>query len=375
MDFHGDLEEEAHFGDVVLSLAEYAADAESEILRRERAFSLMDPQDVMRICLDGGSARFIKLRQCARANQEVFDLVVLPYTANIQARAKAVSLASNASVQSTAFVLSPQTKMSKARSTLHQISREWSQEGREERDRCFAPIIRELAKYCKKGGRIAVPGCGLGRLVVEIVAQGYRAEGSEFSYQMLLTGDFIMNRAQTKESFTVFPWIDQASNVRRFDDQVREVRFPDVPCLEILGRVPREYLSVCAGDFEDIYSGANHQAQWDAVVCCFFLDTAANLCDYLRVISKMLKPGGTLMSFGPLLWHFQPEHGGPARHEEDQRFMRSVEFSLEDVKRLIESFGFTIVHDEQIKDCRYAGNQLSMIKTHFDCEFIVAIKA
>jgi len=381
MDFNGDVEEEAHFGDVVLSMAEYAADAETEIFRRERAFSyLMDPSDAARLCNDRGRSRFVRLRECSRRNQGFLDLVTLPYVSNIQSRAKeitttAAAASSQGATNSTGgFVLSSQAHMSKVRSTLHQISREWSSEGREERDTCFSRILTELSRHVQPGGKVAVPGCGLGRLVVEIASRGYQAQGSEFSYQMLLTGDYIMNRIAEKESHVVHPWIDQASNVKTLEDQVRPVQFPDVTCAELMHDVHREFLSICAGDFEDIYSREENRNQWDAVVCCFFLDTAANICDYLRVISHMIKPGGALISFGPLLWHFQPEHGGPSRAESDQRFHRSVEFTLEDVRRLIISFGFRIDHDESVVDCRYAGNVHSMIKTHFDCQFIVAIK-
>jgi len=33
-------------------------------------------------------------------------------------------------------------------------------------------------------------------------------------------------------------------------------------------------------------------AAWDAVVTCFFLDTAHNIVEYIEIISKVLKDGG-----------------------------------------------------------------------------------
>lgn len=39
-------------------------------------------------------------------------------------------------------------------------------------------------------------------------------------------------------------------------------------------------------------------AEWDAVVSCFFLDTAPNIIEYLETIFAMLKPGGFLINFG-----------------------------------------------------------------------------
>jgi hypothetical protein len=52
-----------------------------------------------------------------------------------------------------------------------------------------------------------------------------------------------------------------------------------------------------------MYDGAMHfltffailsvvPAAWDAVVTCFFLDTAHNIVEYIEIISKVLKDGG-----------------------------------------------------------------------------------
>jgi len=376
MDFGDDVEEARHFGDVVLSLSEYVADAGSEIHRRENALRTLLPLEVSRFAANEEvNQRMMKLRECAKANQEFFDFVTLPYEDNVRVRAKELQQVAGANVAG--FVLSGPAHMSKARSTLHQIVREWSDEGRAEREKCFEPILREMTKYCPKGSRVAVPGCGLGRLVVEIASHGYVAQGSEFSYQMLLTGDAIMNRLLKKSERTIYPWIDQNSNVRSFQSQTRAVQFPDVPCVELLSGSDglRENLSICAGDFEEIYSREENLLYWDAVVFSFFLDTASNVISYLKVVHDMLRPGGVFISFGPLLWHFQPEHGGPKRTETDARFFRSLEVSLEDIRRGLSSFNFTIVHEETVKDCSYASNKESMMRTVFDCQLIVAIKS
>lgn len=34
---------------------------------------------------------------------------------------------------------------------------------------------------------------------------------------------------------------------------------------------------------------------WDAVVTCFFIDTAHNIVEYLEVIARALKPGGVCL--------------------------------------------------------------------------------
>lgn len=40
-----------------------------------------------------------------------------------------------------------------------------------------------------------------------------------------------------------------------------------------------------------VYAGT-----WDAIVTCFFLDTAHNIVEYIEVISKILKDGGVSIS-------------------------------------------------------------------------------
>jgi len=35
-----------------------------------------------------------------------------------------------------------------------------------------------------------------------------------------------------------------------------------------------------------------HAGVWDAVVTCFFIDTAHNIVEYIEIISRILKDGG-----------------------------------------------------------------------------------
>lgn len=46
--------------------------------------------------------------------------------------------------------------------------------------------------------KVLVPGAGLGRLVLEICACGYAAEGNEFSYQMLFVSNYMLNHVDTE---------------------------------------------------------------------------------------------------------------------------------------------------------------------------------
>lgn len=70
----------------------------------------------------------------------------------------------------------------KVRSTLRSFVRDWSVEGAPERKACYDPCLEALERHFPAvtgtGGRdrgevkVLVPGCGLGRLAMEIAARG-----------------------------------------------------------------------------------------------------------------------------------------------------------------------------------------------------------
>lgn len=70
---------------------------------------------------------------------------------------------------------------------IHSIYREWSAAAQRERDESFGLLVAALQKHLpveegkKYEKRVCVPGCGLGRLPLEIAACGYSCEGNEFS--------------------------------------------------------------------------------------------------------------------------------------------------------------------------------------------------
>ena len=48
-------------------------------------------------------------------------------------------------------------------------------------------------------------------------------------------------------------------------------------------------LSMVAGDFAEVFSRPDQAETFDAVVTCFFLDTAHNIIEYMEVIRHALK--------------------------------------------------------------------------------------
>lgn len=74
------------------------------------------------------------------------------------------------------FTANPQTtpnNRSKIKTTLKQFYREWCDEGPEKED--FIRIVGVISRFLKKGDNVLVPGCGLGRLVYELVKAGFGA--------------------------------------------------------------------------------------------------------------------------------------------------------------------------------------------------------
>ena len=70
---------------------------------------------------------------------------------------------------------SGQPDICRVREALKHIARDWSDEGREEREQTFAPVLEELVKVTTEDRsqiHILVPGSGLGRLAWEIAQLG-----------------------------------------------------------------------------------------------------------------------------------------------------------------------------------------------------------
>jgi len=97
-------------------------------------------------------------------------------------------------------------------------------------------------------------------------------------------------------------------------------------------------------------------------VTCFFIDTAKNVVNYLRIFHKILAPGGVWINLGPLLWHWENSRTDP-----------SIELDLEQVKALVEEIGFEI-RDEKTIDTTYTNNTQSMLAYTYHSAMWTAIK-
>ncbi|KAF0925252.1 hypothetical protein E2562_015966 [Oryza meyeriana var. granulata] len=256
----------------------------------------------------------------------------------------------------------PPIDVDKVRCIIRNIVRDWAQEGQKERDECYKPILEELNRLFPNRSKerppsCLVPGAGLGRLALEISTLGFVSQGNEFSYYMMICSSFILNHTQEANEWTIYPWIHGNCNSLSDNDQLRAVSFPDIhPSSSGI----TEGFSMCAGDFVEVYNEESQESAWDAVVTCFFLDTAHNIVEYIEIISKVLKDGGVWINLGPLLYHFADTYGP----DDDM----SIELSLEDVKRVAYHYGF-VMEVEKMVDTTYTANLKSMMQNHYRAAF------
>lgn len=224
--------------------------------------------------------------------------------------------------------------LEKARSTLRQFFRDWSDEGASEREACNGPVIRTLQEEQSVRPdapmRVLVPGAGLGRLVFDLCSFGFNTEGNEISYHQLLAGAYILNFCPAPRMHTLFPWVHSFSNHQSRSNHLRSVQVPDIHPSTTIGALHSSgEMSFSASDFLLLYGSEEHKDTFDAVATVFFLDTAPNIIRYIETINNCLRPGGILVNMGPLLWHFENNapgtHGRASNSSSDQETTR--EFS------------------------------------------------
>jgi len=140
-------------------------------------------------------------------------------------------------------------------------------EGAKERDRCYAPVIKEVEKQFPLGGetnkyRVLVPGCGLGRLVWEFAHRGYAVQGNEFSYQMLLGSNWVLNHSQGINAASIHPYAVLGNNRFKNSDQFAAVSIPDVHTSDLPEGID---MSMNAGEFVAIYNAETFRDSFDVV--------------------------------------------------------------------------------------------------------------
>ncbi|XP_046399023.1 carnosine N-methyltransferase [Ischnura elegans] len=350
-------EEREHFLRIVRAFKHYKAHSLDRIARTERFLAKLPHRH--RGLLARYSEHLANLKTCVENNDKIIKKITKDVSTIFE---NSHLVDSKLAVSSPSAQPSP-ADMEKVQATLKQFVRDWSEEGKLERQACYQPIIDELEKYypesvrSKQEHRVLVPGAGLGRLAYEIASRGFMCQGNEFSLFMLFGSNFILNRCEGPNTLQVHPWVHQSVNCLNSADQTRGVRFPDVnpSCLP-----PHAHFSMAAGDFLEIYTENDY---WDCVATCFFIDCANNIVAFIETIYKIIKPGGIWINLGPLLYHFA-----------DMLGEESIEPSYELVKEVILGIGFIIEKEETGVKTTYAQNPYSLLKYEYDSVFLVCRK-
>lgn len=114
--------------------------------------------------------------------------------------------------------------------------------------------------------------------------------------------------------------------------------------------------------FVEVYARSEEHGTWDAVVTCYFMDTARNVLRYLEVINALLPIGGVWANAGPLLWHFEHDRDG------------SIELSLDEMLAVIEPMGFVMEERRTLAPQTYTGSARSMLRHWYEPEMWVCKK-
>ncbi|KAK7202680.1 N2227-like protein-domain-containing protein [Myxozyma melibiosi] len=231
---------------------------------------------------------------------------------------------------------------------LKHFVRDWSDEGKRERDVLFPPIIDAIKQEfgVRSNKRVLVPGAGVGRLAYEISLLGCETEANEFSQLMHLGNLFALE--QIAESCTVYPFIHNLSHQTTGTQQFRAVRFPDTTPAD----KDHSGLEVRYGDFLQL------KTRYDAIATLFFIDTAENVLDYIDTIKRLLVPGGIWVNYGPLKWGTAPK----------------AEMTAEEMELLLPKMGFTI-EKRWSGQAEYVADSESMWRGFYGLEGWIARKS
>lgn len=355
--------EEIHFKRVLKAFSTFSNRMKRRILKHYDDWNRLSQEDQQNI--PEYKQKLDNIESTFSVNQEFFDAVV-SFTTGIEPSAGAAALTSQSFGEDAVDLRMTPTDRDyeNLRSTLRQMVREWSDEGAQERKACFSPILNYLSDSypaVRNDVRILVPGAGLGRLAWEINRLGFEVQGNEFSLYMLLTSQLIMNKARFPGQYRIVPFAFPLSNHLREGDSLRVVSVPDMTADTGLDHRSGDF-SMTAGDFVEIYSRPEELGSWDCIVTCFFLDTAQNVLEYLRVIRGALNPdGGVWINLGPLQYHFEsaPEMSVELTWEEIVLAAGRIGFEFEE-RRVLDGF------------LAYANDDLGLSRTVYRAVFSVA---
>lgn len=387
MDDVDSVDERAHFLDVVSAMRSYASWCEPELRRRAAAAASLAPSLSALLPPGALSSRLAATRAAVRTNQDVLDWVVSLGVGDDNldgdggddgesSSLGALVLGNTGSAAACALKPPSPAQAAKVRSVLVQVAREWSAEGAAERGASFGVALRLLRAHAPRAPpntqRVLLPGCGTGRLVLEVAAAGWVAVGCDVSYGMLLAGQAVLNSGCAPRSRLVHPWAMQASNCVGGGDAARGLAFPDVHPPAVLAANPGSQMSIAAGDWADAFAAPQHAGEFAAVVTCYALDTASNPLHTVALVARLLQPGGAWVHVGPLQWHWARGAEGDDEGGGDERHARSLELTWEELLLAVQGAGLQVLEEGACDPAPYGGDARSMCTQLYTARYFAA---
>ena len=356
-----DPEEYRHLRSIVSAFFNYQIDSLRDVTRMERDFKSIGEKYLKKLSFNY-IERIEKLKHAIFQNYTFLLKIADPYKNMFK-----LYKASSGEVLMEPLIVEGKDII-KMRSTLRLFIRDWAIDGIEERNSTYKPILNELQNYFKdkskndfeKGINVLVPGAGLGRLMYEIAKLGFKSQGNEFSYYMLLCSNYIFNNTTKENEFVIQPLIHSFSNIYDEEAPFKKIMIPDENLAEELSKTETGEMSMVAGEFCRVYKEKINF--FDSVVTCYFIDTANNIIEYIETIYNILKIGGLWINFGPLLYHYT-----------DNINEVSIELSWNEIKNIIIGFGFEFTKEENVQTT-YSADKDSMTHRIYKCIFFTAVK-
>ena len=177
-----DKEEEDHWFTVMRTLLHYEDFVGFDLGRRQQRINKLPLKYADRLP-NVSYDKFRELQHACEANQAFLDdMVQFQVESSFHARSDTQPV-----YPSKDGPTIPLGQQHRNIAVLHSAYREWSAEGRNERDSTFKLLVDELKLRLPVNSsnvyqqKVLVPGCGLGRLPLEIAASGYSCQGNEYS--------------------------------------------------------------------------------------------------------------------------------------------------------------------------------------------------
>ena len=356
-----DPEEYRHLRSIVSAFFNYQVDSLRDVARMERDFKSINEKYIKRLSFNY-TERIEKLKHAIWQNYSFLLKIADPYKNMFK-----LFRASSGEMFMEPLIVEVKDII-KIRSTLKLFIRDWAIDGIEERNSTYKPILNELSLFFKdrpkkdfeEGINVLVPGAGLGRLMYEIAKLGFKSQGNEFSYYMLLCSNYIFNNTTKQNEFIIQPLIHSFSNIKNEEIPFKKIMIPDENLGEELAKTDTGEMIMVAGEFCRVYKDKLNF--FDSIVTCYFIDTANNVIEYIETIYNIMKIGGLWINFGPLLYHYT-----------DNQNEVSIELSWEEIKKIIIGFGFEFKKEDEV-NTTYSSNKDSMMQRVYRCIFFTAIK-